>query len=80
MDEADQSRSPPGRSMRFTSSPVKGAYLARQVQKSSASFSRGLTSATAEEATAQSKSIRATFVFTPVIRAEIEKIERGMRR
>jgi hypothetical protein len=34
----DQSRIPPGRSIRFTSSPVNGAYFARQVQKSSASL------------------------------------------
>src|SRR5215472_6299785 len=36
----DQSRIPPGRSIRFTSSPVKGAYFARQVQKSPAILSR----------------------------------------
>src|SRR5436853_5453628 len=32
----DQSRTPPGRSSRFTSSPVNGAYLERHAQKSSA--------------------------------------------
>src|SRR6185503_14940231 len=35
----DQLRIPPGRSIRLTSSAVNGAYLARHVQKSSASFS-----------------------------------------
>ena len=35
----DQSRIPPRRSIRFTSSPVNGAYFARHVQKSSASLS-----------------------------------------
>jgi hypothetical protein len=34
----DQSRIPPGRSMRFTSSAVNGAHFARQAQKSSASL------------------------------------------
>src|SRR5205823_12604332 len=35
----DQSRSPPGRSIRLTSSSVNGAYLARHFQKLSASLS-----------------------------------------
>src|ERR1700693_2034954 len=35
----DQSRTPSGRSIRFTSSLVNGAYFARHVQKSSASLS-----------------------------------------
>src|SRR5437016_10008479 len=44
MAAADQSRVPPGRSIRFTSSPVNGAYLARHVQKSPASLSRASVS------------------------------------
>src|SRR5436190_13735972 len=44
MAAADQSRVPPGRSIRFTSSSVNGAYLARHVQKSPASLSRGSVS------------------------------------
>src|SRR5262249_33076514 len=35
----DQSRIPPGRSIRLTSSAVKGPYFARQTQKSSANLS-----------------------------------------
>src|SRR5215469_14421326 len=35
----DQSRIPPGRSIRGTSSPLNGAYFARHFQKSSASLS-----------------------------------------
>jgi hypothetical protein len=34
----DQSHIPPCRSIRLTSSPVNGAYFARQAQKSSASL------------------------------------------
>src|SRR4051812_48318602 len=38
MEARDQSRSPPARSIRLTSSLLNGAYFARQFQKSSASF------------------------------------------
>src|SRR4029453_3479685 len=41
----DQSRLPPGRSIRLTSSAVNGAYRARHAQKSSASLPNASVSA-----------------------------------
>jgi hypothetical protein len=63
----DQSRTPPGRSIRFTSSPVNGAYFARQAQKSSASLSRESASdwPLADRASELSKSTAQRF-FTAV--------------
>jgi hypothetical protein len=60
----DQSRTPPGRSNRLTSSPVNGAYFARHVQKSLASCSSDSAPATFAPQIAINAS-KATRIFIP---------------
>jgi hypothetical protein len=64
MPACDQSRNPLGRSIRFTSSPVNGAYFARQVQKSSANFSRGSMADAEHPTEAMKKSKPGKALFT----------------
>src|SRR5213592_207595 len=67
---SDQSRIPPGRSIRLTSSPVNGAYFARQAQKSSANLIKesGCVWLLANRASELKKTLRRNFSRTDSIR------------